>query len=274
MYNQIMNEEFKFKNELYPLSFLKNRIKNVVYAGKTYDGLILNYNSNKSQLVELLELFVQTLQESLNVFNFSKISYERIASNNSHFNKIVVISGEKVLMQFLVEQRGLIVPSLENLIDWNDKAQTIYPETGVYGLLGLKSKEDAGSLQYTLETIRNSVVFGEDQLPTIGTKAAYLWQRVAGTQAFKNGNKRTAMLAVLIMLHSNGYNFRYKTGLKQELVDMSLKIANKEIDIPAIREYILRNIVLGLHNPEWNTIERLADEKVQSDQWKGGYHDY
>lgn len=79
MYNQIMNEEFKFKNELYPLSFLKNRIKNVVYAGKTYDGLILNYNSNKSQLVELLELFVQTLQESLNVFNFSKISYERIA---------------------------------------------------------------------------------------------------------------------------------------------------------------------------------------------------
>lgn len=47
--------------------------------------------------------------------------------------------------------------------------------------------------------------FGEDAYPTIESKAAALLHAIARNHPFKDGNKRTATVAALFLLHINGW---------------------------------------------------------------------
>ncbi|MDN6596524.1 MAG: type II toxin-antitoxin system death-on-curing family toxin, partial [Lentilactobacillus parabuchneri] len=66
-----------------------------------------------------------------------------------------------------------------------------------------------------------------------------------------------------VFLHSNGYDFVFHEGLKQELIDFSIKIAVKSVDFQEISSYIFNNVRLNLFNEEWHTIEQLRDDKSQ-----------
>lgn len=73
------------------------------------------------------------------------------------------------------------------------------------------------------------------------------------------------MLTMLIMLHSNGYDFLYHRGLKEELVKLSLKIAVGDIDLEQIKNYIAKNCKINYNNTDWDTIKAIKNEPVVED---------
>ncbi|KRK79243.1 type II toxin-antitoxin system death-on-curing family toxin [Companilactobacillus nodensis] len=184
----------------------------------------------------------------------------------NYYSLNIVDDVEKSIVRekYLYGLTNLIYLDVDEVINLNSRAQEIFVEKGTYGVEGVS---DLNHVRYTLDMVKDSISFGSDQLPTIATKAAYLWHKIAKFQAFKNGNKRTAMLSTLVFLHSNGYDFQYKNGLKKELIDMSQRIAQySESDdsaIKFIRNYILKNIKLNINNEEWDMLEKLGNSKVE-----------
>ena len=49
------------------------------------------------------------------------------------------------------------------------------------------------------------IVFGRELYPTIWLKGAFILQKIAKKHAFRDGNKRTAIIATLSFLSINGY---------------------------------------------------------------------
>ena len=73
------------------------------------------------------------------------------------------------------------------------------------------------------------VVFGHELYPTIWLKAAFIMQKITKKHIFKDGNKRTALLATLFFLDKNGYEMILNTEEKKKLVlDATLAEDSKE----------------------------------------------
>lgn len=98
------------------------------------------------------------------------------------------------------ELTRLNYPTKETLVKLNKYAQSFTDESRAYGIQGLK---EVGLVENLLYRTENSIVFGEDQFPTISSKAAHFWYTLSRYQAFNNGNKRTGLLTVLYFLEAN-----------------------------------------------------------------------
>lgn len=89
------------------------------------------------------------------------------------------------------------------------------------------------SLDHCLLVIQGLYSF--DPYPTLFQKAAYLWHRIASAQIFFDGNKRTATIAALSFLQLNGYAI---AAHDSEIVDLTLAMATKDIDIEQVSSWI------------------------------------
>jgi len=265
------DDDFSFAEQNHPLyKSLGNRsLKRVYLNDEKYSGIIINAYNTPQQLFEVETLLAKTYMIDNGPESLDRVQAVKININGVQVdaNKIIVSKNRKFVDQFILRQIDTIIPTLGDLITFNSQAQKLYPEKGVYGLLGLKSKEDGNRLQYTLEAAGNSVHFGQEELPTVATKAAFIWERIAGTQAFQNGNKRTAMVAMMVMLHSNGYDFMFHPNMKQELVSFSIKIAEKAVDLEQIKEYIIKNCRINTRHETWNTLQLLQQDPTKPTQW-------
>jgi death-on-curing protein len=90
-----------------------------------------------------------------------------------------------------------------------------------------------GSLDHCLLIIQG--LYSVDPYPTIFQKAAFMWHRIASAQIFFDGNKRTATIAALSFLQLNGYVIEASDN---EIVDVTLAMATKEIDIEQVTLWI------------------------------------
>ena len=263
------DNDFSFAEHNHPLynQLGNHTLKSVFLNGEKYSGVIINAYNTSQQLFEVETLLAKTYMIDNGPESLDHVEAFKINGVQVDANKIVVSKNRKLLDQFVTLQIDTIIPTLDDLVNFNSQAQKLYPEKGVYGLLGLKSKEDSNRLQYTLEAAGNSIHFGQEELPTVATKAAFIWERIAGTQAFKNGNKRTAMVAMLVMLHSNGYDFMFHPNMKQELVSFSIKIAEKAVDLEQIKEYIIKNCRINTRHETWNTLQLLQQDPTKPTQW-------
>ena len=136
-------------------------------------------------------------------------------------------------------QREMSFPSVENIVKFNQESQTLFEEKGIYGVTGLKDK---GIVETAINNIgKNSVIFGQDQFPTVSQKAAHLWFKLARYQAFNNGNKRTGLLAALNFLENNNYHVDYeKLNLDRNyFYNISKKIATGKWKEKDIQKFIL-----------------------------------
>lgn len=79
------------------------------------------------------------------------------------------------------------------------------------------------------------VVFGADAYPTLFDKAAALMESICLNHAFIQGNKRTAVVAVIHMLNWNGYDLQAE---QMELVDVTLDVVEHRIDREKLAEWI------------------------------------
>ncbi|GFH43363.1 death-on-curing (DOC) family protein [Lactococcus hodotermopsidis] len=112
------------------------------------------------------------------------------------------------------------------MINYLSKADLIYLNqqvvTTVNGLTyGVLSDS---SLEMIIEQPQQ-IVFGQELYPTIWLKAAFILQKIAKKHAFRDGNKRTAIMASLVFLAINGYQ-PIKDDLINNADDFVLSVTN------------------------------------------------
>lgn len=253
-----MMKDDSFKDDLRPQLFGNKRFKGAYFRGVKYAGQLIAPFDTSEQQAEINHLLVKTYQDQFDS-QIDQIAPIKLSWGIDAF-ALTILYHKEIRNRIFLFPIETVAPTLDDLISWNAKAQQIYEEDGVYGQYGIK---DRGHLDYVAYTLANPYLYGVNTHPSVIDKAAYLWSNVAELQAFSNGNKRTAMIAMLVFLHSNGYDFVFHEGLKQELIDFSIKIAVKSVDFQEISSYIFNNVRLNLFNEEWHTIEQLRDDKSQ-----------
>ena len=75
---------------------------------------------------------------------------------------------------------------------------------------------------------------GEFLYPTLYLMAGALLRSLAENQPFTDGNKRVAWTAAIVFLEINGV---VVTSTAEAAVDMMLKVARREFDVPDIAEF-------------------------------------
>ena len=93
---------------------------------------------------------------------------------------------------------------------------------------------DEGLLESALEAAF-SEFGGVEFYPTKEEKAARLGYSLISNHAFVDGNKRIGVTAMLLVLRRNGVTLRYT---QQELIDLSLTLAQGLLDVPAVVNWI------------------------------------
>ena len=73
--------------------------------------------------------------------------------------------------------------------------------------------------------------FGSDAYPDIHTKAAAMLQSLIRNHPFIDGNKRTAVLSMIVFYNLNGHALEIDQG---QLVALAIDVAEGQIDVEAI----------------------------------------
>jgi death-on-curing protein len=97
-----------------------------------------------------------------------------------------------------------------------------------------------GSLEHTFEQVQGSL-FDRELYPTVTSKAAFLCYRLAQGHFFLDGNKRTAFWVCRQTLKMNGLRL---TFVKENVLELMVKIAKKEVELPEVEDWIIRNLPL------------------------------
>jgi death on curing protein len=81
--------------------------------------------------------------------------------------------------------------------------------------------------------------FGSDAYPDIVSKAAALLHSLVMNHAFLDGNKRTAVLALLVFADLNGYSVRWE---RQEALDLVVRLASGYVDLDEVKAFLRSRI--------------------------------
>ncbi len=77
--------------------------------------------------------------------------------------------------------------------------------------------------------------FGADAYPTLQEKAAVLFHSIARNHPFRDGNKRTATVALIFVMAVNGQQVRWKPD---EALEMILDVAEGRRDYPYLADWL------------------------------------
>lgn len=98
---------------------------------------------------------------------------------------------------------------------------------------GKMTVRDWGLLEAALARPK-ATAFGQDAYPDLHSKAAALVHSIATSHPLVDGNKRLALMAMLLFYGFNGYRL---TATEDERVQVIIEIAAGELDsVPAIAE--------------------------------------
>ena len=125
----------------------------------------------------------------------------------------------------------MIVLTKEEILQLHNK---LLAKTG--GLSGIR---DMGMLESAVLNCMQT--FDETELyPTTIEKSAQTAFSICKNHPFNDGNKRTAILTMLVMLRLNHINLAYA---QEELIHLGLGIADGSIDYEQIVEWIKHHII-------------------------------
>lgn len=96
-------------------------------------------------------------------------------------------------------------------------------------VIGVK---EPGALEMSVNQL-NQEVFGKELYPTVEEKAAILVINLIKKHCFHNGNKRTAMMALIVFLKINGMDFKLTQA---EEVEFALNIATFNGDFDTLKD--------------------------------------
>ena len=82
---------------------------------------------------------------------------------------------------------------------------------------------NCSSLEWVLDSIQNPLIFGLNPYPNLSDKAALLAWTIINDHVFYDGNKRTGMATMKILILSNGCQF---SASDSEIIQIARDIAN------------------------------------------------
>ncbi len=106
--------------------------------------------------------------------------------------------------------------------------------------------------------------FGADAYPTLREKAAVLFHSVTRNHPFKDGNKRTATVALLFMLRVNGQRITWDPP---EALDVILDVAEGRTDYPRFAGWLPLQAVDTMLNENAERDMALIADLMQAHQW-------
>lgn len=230
--------------------------KNLVYNGQKYDGALIhpidsNVENNIKQENEFASIVLKTLISQGRLVHSDKITYGMSTFNNSVTS--VKIASKNEELHFLCKFTPINFFSLEDVCRFNDKAQKMFKEGGLYGL------KETGLIDNLLYIIKYSEIFGENKFPTVIDKATQIWYKIARYQSFNNGNKRTALLTASAFLSSNQLFFNMDSKeMNLQLYDISKKIASGKYNERDVKEFIFNNVKV-----DFEIMEKMFHSKKQ-----------
>ncbi|QOP54950.1 Fic family protein [Lacticaseibacillus paracasei] len=206
--------------------------------------VLFNYVSNKA-LIDLAHV-------ALNGSNYELKGTEVADVYNSNDEWIYELkNGHEVIKSFFViPNRGGKFLDVSALGRVNEQAESMFHEDSLYGI------KDTQGLDRIVSSIFNG--FGEEEFyPGVLRKATAYWYKLATTQMFYNGNKRTALFAAMQMLVSNGFVLNNLDG--NDLYNKTVAIAAKQLSKEDLWEYVLKNT-----SPKYFKTKRDA---LNSESW-------
>ena len=102
---------------------------------------------------------------------------------------------------------------------------------------GLPGEKDPGMIEYICQK-PFTILFGEEQYPSLVEKAAVYMIAIATGHYFSDGNKRTAVMAAYSFLMKNGYELIVSDD---ELFEMCIKVAKKEVRQQELANWLSKN---------------------------------
>lgn len=125
-----------------------------------------------------------------------------------------------------MKEQGIILISKEEILKIN----------------GLFEKEgdlvSEGDLEFVLSKVRSKRLSGKRK-KDMANLAGIIWFGITTSHPFFDGNKRTATASMLYFLQENKSNLKVK---KNNLIYLSLKMANKDIAEQQIIEWLMSEI--------------------------------
>jgi death-on-curing protein len=97
---------------------------------------------------------------------------------------------------------------------------------------------DFGLLESAVMRPQQSV-FGEEAYPDIHSKAGALFHSLCRNHPFIDGNKRTAVLALVIFYELNSYSLSMEQG---EMVGLAVDTAEGQLDVAAIAGILKQHV--------------------------------
>ncbi|GAA6116717.1 type II toxin-antitoxin system death-on-curing family toxin [Apilactobacillus kunkeei] len=234
---------------------------------------LLFISGNKNDiLTDFQQIIKNTVLEDNPSYKNSEISTEVVIIDDDTSlidAKIELSLNEKPIHFFDIWLSDYIKLNSLDLIKLNKDAERfMFSESYNNGL------KDSDGLDAIVVGVDNSF-YEMDVCPTVIDKAVYFWYKIAQKQLFHNGNKRTALLSALILLNVNGYNFKgynYQNldddGVK-ELYNISLKIANHEMNQEELKKYVLGNLTIDFKHQDdiiTHITERIKNEEDDNNE--------
>lgn len=107
-------------------------------------------------------------------------------------------------------------------------------------------------------------VFGADAYPTVPEKAAVLFHSVTRNHPFKDGNKRTATVALLMMLRVNGWHVSWEPNAALEMI---LAVAEGRVDYPALVAWLQLVPTAPAYEEDAERDIRLIQDLLDEHRW-------
>lgn len=102
---------------------------------------------------------------------------------------------------------------------------------------------DPGALNMTIQQL-NQEIFGRELYPTLEEKSALLIINLIKKHPFHNGNKRTAFMALTVLLGLNGYEIHME---KDEVIKLSVGIATcSNENFSNLKEHVVELIAVRM----------------------------
>lgn len=101
-------------------------------------------------------------------------------------------------------------------------------------------------LEACIESPRQTM-FGDDLYPDIESKAGILFFLLVKNHPFMDGNKRTAVLALLEFLERNGYTLETNND---ELYQFTMDVATSLLGKEQVGEWLKRKMAKASHTPK------------------------
>ncbi|MFD1418532.1 Fic family protein [Companilactobacillus keshanensis] len=224
----------------------------ILYKKVRYQGVIYWTYQSEKEIKDLLYILQRQMHRQYKNLSDKKLTVSSEPVDNEHGEIIVELDG-KVLKKYLIMGIETIYLNMDDMIEYNEAAQDIFKEDGVYGKRGVT---DSSTLDYTVSSVRDSFCFDLDTSPSIAHKAAKYWYRTAYYQAFSNGNKRTGLIAALMFLYLNFYIFDNGQDKSDLYEKISIRIANGRCSEYDVYMFIIDNVSYDIERTTKNFIMR------------------